>query len=200
MNHYNGLILIILMALASPAPSAESSEQVTPPQFPFHVVSTKDKMQYFPCSSCHEYIPANPAPRILEQAPHYSEVRHGRTNMWCNTCHQLEDKNSLRTVFGDPVNFDDSYLVCAQCHSRVYEDWQYGAHGKRQKRWRGGREIDTCTHCHNPHINPGFEPRQPLPPPGVRKGMQHQPRMHNRQCQKWKPCPHTQSEESHVTE
>lgn len=201
VNYFKGLILTILMALVgAPAFSEEASTPLTPPQFPFQVISTKDRLEFYPCSSCHEYIPANPTPRILEQAPHYTDVRHGITNMWCSTCHDLENKNTLRTVFGDQVNFDDSYLVCAQCHNRVYEDWQYGAHGKRKKRWRGGREIDTCTHCHNPHLDPGFAPRQPLPPPGVRKGMQQQKRIRHRQCKEWEACPHKQPEESHATE
>jgi len=192
--------MILLMTLVAPALGEEASNAGTTPQFPFHVVPSKGKLEFYPCTGCHEYMPANLTPRVLEQAPHYPEARHGRTNMWCSTCHDLENKNRLRTVFGDPVDFDQSYLVCAQCHNQTFVDWQYGAHGKRKKRWRGGREIDNCTHCHNPHINPGFAPRQPLPPPGVRKGMQHQPRLHHRQCQKWKACPNNQQEESRAME
>ena len=76
----------------------------------------------------------------------------------------------LQTLAGQPVSFDQAYLVCGQCHFNRQKDWFYGGHGKRLHNWQGERVIYNCTFCHDPH-DPTLKPRAPGPPPPVRAGL-----------------------------
>jgi hypothetical protein len=118
--------------------------------------------------------------------------------MWCTTCHSLNNREKLRTLSGRELDIDQGYLICGQCHNQAYEDWRYGAHGKRYKRWRGGREIQSCMSCHNPHVGPGIAPRKPLPPPGVRQGLQREPHQRQPHCYRWESCPNPDAEGTDV--
>lgn len=90
--------------------------------------------------------------------------------MWCLTCHDAANRDVLRTSDAT-IAFENSYLVCGQCHAVELKDWYFGAHGKRLANWQGTREIYGCAHCHNPH-DPRIYPRKPLPPPPVRVGLE----------------------------
>lgn len=153
---------------------------------PFEVVSRADDFEFFPCDGCHEEMEPDPTPRELTEAPHFPELNHGDADIWCTTCHMLDDREYLHTLSGKRVGFDQAYLVCAQCHIGAYRDWRYGAHGKRVKRWRGGRQVFNCTGCHDPHMDPGIRPRKPKPPPGVRAGLQRQERVRHRGYSGWR--------------
>ena len=37
--------------------------------------------------------------------------------MWCLDCHLGKDRDTLRSVSGERIDFDQSYLLCGQCHS-----------------------------------------------------------------------------------
>ena len=137
---------------------------------PFTVVPRIDQLLFFPCMNCHAKQKPNPQPRKLTLTPHPAALLHGKGRFWCLTCHQLKDRNQLHTLGGDPVSFDDSYLVCGQCHFNRQMDWFHGAHGKRLKNWQGERVIYNCTFCHDPH-DPTLKPRAPSPPPPVRAGL-----------------------------
>jgi hypothetical protein len=136
----------------------------------FSVVPQKDQLTYFPCSACHNVLPPNPQPRKLN-APHPAALLHGNGRIWCLDCHQLKDRDWLHTLAGQPVDFNDAYLVCGQCHFNRQKDWYFGAHGKRVANWRGERVIYNCTHCHDPH-DPTLKPRAPGKPPPVRAGLE----------------------------
>jgi len=136
----------------------------------FAVVPQKDSLTFYPCTQCHKAIPPNATPRKLE-APHPAALNHGKGRMWCLDCHQIDDRDSLRTLKGQKVDFNDSHLVCGQCHSNRHKDWYFGAHGKRAVNWKGERELFNCTHCHDPH-DPAVKPRKPSKAPPVRAGLE----------------------------
>lgn len=184
MKYRKELVFLLCLALFPIAAIAEDDGKTTPV---FSVLSRQHKLEFLPCDSCHQYMESSPTPRPLPEAPHFPELKHGNANIWCTTCHNLDNRERLRLLSGALVDFDKAYLVCGQCHNKAYEDWRFGAHGKRVKMWRGKREIYNCTECHNPHINPGIQPRQPMSPPGMRAGhsLQHQERVQQRHRHAW---------------
>lgn len=133
------------------------------------MVPRKDQLFFYPCDQCHAAMEPNPEIRELD-ALHDSELDHGRGRIWCLSCHAYEDRNYLRTLLDEPVDFDDAHLVCGGCHSNRHRDWIFGVHGKRVSSWQGPRTIYSCTHCHNPHA-PAIEPRAPQAAPPVRAGL-----------------------------
>jgi uncharacterized CHY-type Zn-finger protein len=133
---------------------------------PFEVVPRKGDMRFFPCLQCHQFMPVNPQPREL-LSPHPRVIKHGKGRFWCLNCHDAEDRNHLRTIRGDKVDFDQAYLICGQCHWNRQKDWYFGGHGKRAANWRGERVIYSCPHCHDPH-DPTIKGRKPSPRPPVR--------------------------------
>ncbi len=164
-------------SLRSNSADAPPPEPTTPGEFhgyagapPFTVVPQKDGLVFFPCSGCHAAMQPNPVPRLLA-APHPAALNHGAGRLWCLDCHQTKDRDQLHTIAGKPVDFNDAYLVCGQCHFRQQKEWYFGAHGKRVANWKGQREIYNCTHCHDPHA-PALKPRAPSPPPPVRAGLE----------------------------
>jgi hypothetical protein len=157
-----------------PTAALEPTEPQTFKGYPaapaFSVVPRKQHLALFPCSQCHKVLPLNTQPRKLVNAPHPAALDHGKGRMWCLDCHQGNDRDALHTVGGAKVDFDQSYLVCGQCHSARQRDWFFGAHGKRVAGWKGEREIYSCTHCHDPH-SPTLKPRAPSAPPPLRAGL-----------------------------
>ncbi len=136
----------------------------------FAVVPRKDKLFLYPCSQCHDAMEPNPEIRAMSVMQH-AELEHGRGRIWCMSCHDFEDRDNLRTLLGEPVDFDDAHLVCGGCHANRHKDWVFGVHGKRLETWQGDRTQYNCTHCHNPH-KPAIAPRAPQPPPPVRSGLE----------------------------
>ena len=136
------------------------------------VVPRKDGLFFYPCTQCHSFLEPNPDIRELA-APHNIKLEHGRGRIWCLSCHNLENRDVLRTLLDEPVDFDAAYLVCGGCHANRQKDWYFGAHGKRVENWQGERKLYNCTHCHDPH-SPTIKARAPKPPPPVRAGLQHE--------------------------
>ncbi len=112
--------------------------------------------------------------------------------MWCLDCHSVDDRNNLHTIDDQPVAFDESYLVCGQCHADRQKDWYFGAHGKRVSNWQGDRQIYSCTHCHDPH-SPSLKPREPSRAPPVRAGLLPMPHSARENSQLWERISKTQS-------
>jgi hypothetical protein len=135
------------------------------------VLPRKDELFFYPCDQCHATMEPNPEIRELSGAPHDAELNHGKGRIWCTSCHRLEDRNNLKTLLDEPVDFDQSHLVCGGCHSNRHRDWVFGAHGKRVGNWQGERILNSCPVCHNPH-DPAIGPRKPEPPPPVRAGLE----------------------------
>jgi hypothetical protein len=61
---------------------------------------------------------------------------------------------------GAPIDFDESYLLCGECHFAEKRDFLHGAHGKRVGGWQGERAALACTSCHDAH-DPSIKARQP---------------------------------------
>ncbi|MBI3992448.1 MAG: hypothetical protein HY342_04180 [Candidatus Lambdaproteobacteria bacterium] len=131
------------------------------PIMPFRVPPRKEQLQYYPCMDCHEDEEIN----ILEEHTLTEEhetlkLEHGGERFWCPTCHNLNDMNHLRSMKDKPIDFDESYLVCGQCHFERQSDWFRGGHGKRIGNWNGEKIILVCVECHNPH-SPSIKPKKP---------------------------------------
>jgi hypothetical protein len=119
---------------------------------------------YFPCTECHAEMEVNTEPRVLEEMHDDIVLNHGPSDRWCLDCHNPGDRDVLRLVNGKLITFDESYLLCGQCHGTIFRDWRQGIHGRRQGYWNGGKSYLLCAHCHDPHA-PAFHTIAPLPPP-----------------------------------
>ncbi len=119
----------------------------------------------FPCSSCHAGLEANPTRRVLKEEHTNITLHHAESMRWCLDCHDAANRDKLRLVNGELVDFTESYLLCGQCHGNIYRDWKAGIHGKRTGYFDGGKRMYLlCVHCHDPH-QPRFKPIKPEPPP-----------------------------------
>jgi hypothetical protein len=118
----------------------------------------------FPCSDCHADMDVNYERREMEDFHEEIVIRHGPKERWCFDCHNPEDRDTLRLVDGRSVGFDESFLLCGQCHGTIFRDWREGIHGRRRGYWNGAKSYLLCPSCHNPH-SPRFAPIEPLPPP-----------------------------------
>ena len=122
----------------------------------------------FPCSQCHAGMqPPNVKPRVLTDMHTEIELHHAE-GRWCTDCHNPNNRDKLRLISGELIDFNASYRLCGQCHGDKLRDWKVGVHGKRTGYWNGEKQYLLCVHCHNPH-DPKFKPLKPLPPP-VRPG------------------------------
>ena len=118
----------------------------------------------FPCSQCHKYMKPNEKRRTLTEYHTEIVLHHAEGERWCTDCHNLVNRDKLRLVSGELVDFTESYRLCGQCHGDKYRDWKVGVHGKRTGFWNGDKQYLLCVHCHNPH-DPKFKALKPLPPP-----------------------------------
>ena len=180
---------IICLTLMSAA-AQESGEVQQPLRFEGYpdapevtVVPRKDELFFYPCTVCHAAMEPNPEIRELA-APHPLEFDHGRGRIWCLSCHDLENRNQLKTLLGEPVDFDEAHLVCGGCHANRHKDWYFGAHGKRVGNWQDGRELYNCTHCHDAH-SPAIKPRAPKAAPPVRAGLKQERGIEHEKSHVW---------------
>ena len=119
----------------------------------------------FPCSQCHAGMKPNIERRELYYHTEIAEsFDHAADQRWCLDCHNLDDRDVLRSASGQPITFKESYYLCGQCHGTIFRDWKAGIHGKRTGEWNGKKTYRLCVQCHNPH-SPRFRPLAPLPPP-----------------------------------
>ncbi len=119
----------------------------------------------FPCTQCHARLqPPNAKRRVLTEWHTDIVLHHAESQRWCLDCHNLKNRDKLRLVSGELIDFTESYRLCGQCHGDKFRDWKVGVHGKRTGYWNGDKQYLLCVHCHNPH-DPKFKPLKPLPPP-----------------------------------
>ncbi len=120
----------------------------------------------FPCSNCHAGMDVNTTRRALKDAHTDIKLRHAEGVLWCLSCHNAANRDKLKLVNGDLINFSESYRLCGECHGNIYRDWKVGVHGKRTGYFngQGQRTYFLCVNCHNPH-DPKFKPLKPEPPP-----------------------------------
>jgi len=134
-----------------------------PPVQTFPVPRPPLSHDIFPCSQCHAMMKPNLNPRVLTDY-HTEIVLHHSEGRWCTDCHNALDRDKLRLISGELIDFSVSYRLCGQCHGDKFRDWKVGVHGKRTGNWNGDKQYLLCVHCHNPH-DPKFKPLKPLPPP-----------------------------------
>jgi hypothetical protein len=118
----------------------------------------------FPCSECHADMEVNREKRDLEMNHENIVLKHAGPQQWCFDCHNPDDRDKLRLIDGRLISFEESYLLCGQCHGTIFRDWKAGVHGKRTGEWNGNKLYRLCVHCHNPH-QPPFKQLKPKPPP-----------------------------------
>ncbi len=131
---------------------------------PFHTLARTGQITQYPCSSCHtgplaalRSMQSNTAPKAHWEIT----IDHADESvMSCTTCHNSDNMDRLRSVTGNPIEFNHSYQLCAQCHSNVAAEWVGGAHGKRVGGWTPPRVVANCVGCHNPH-QPQWDIRWP---------------------------------------
>jgi len=98
---------------------------------------------------------------------------HGGGNLWCLDCHDNEDRDKLVRLNGDLLTFNESHLLCGECHGPKLRDWDRGIHGATTGYWDMSRdegettERKLCVECHLPH-NPSFAAMMPLKGPVAR--------------------------------
>jgi hypothetical protein len=155
------LSLVAFLAIFASSLAALAQEQEIPRKF--FVPPPPFSPGIFPCSQCHQGMPANRRPRKLEQM-HQDIVLKHMPGGWCFDCHNPDNRDKLRLANGKLVSFEESYNLCGQCHGTILREWKAGLHGKRTGMWNGEKQYRLCVHCHWPH-EPRFKPIKPLPPP-----------------------------------
>jgi len=124
----------------------------------------------YPCSECHEGLDPDPRARALVEEHDEIALFHGAGRFWCLTCHDADDRDALRSLDGKPISFDQSFLLCGQCHFAAQRDFVGGAHGKRVGNWEGERVLTSCVACHDAH-DPSTKLRTPAEIPLTRKAI-----------------------------
>jgi hypothetical protein len=163
---------------------------------PFTTTERAEGLEFYPCSACHEGEVANRRVRALEEEHDTLIFEHGGGRFWCyDACHNPDDMDSLVSLRGKPIAFDQAYLLCGQCHFQRQKDYYFGGHGRRAGAWpiprevpvtheemgvserealgswkSGERHLQLCTDCHDAH-SPSIKPYKPSPPPPVRRGL-----------------------------
>jgi cytochrome c553 len=120
------------------------------------------------CSTCHS-IPGEgpPAERPTELEEFHTGMQFGHGALTCNSCHNPDDRNTLRAANGKTIAFEDTMELCGQCHGPQTRDYRNGAHGGMNGYWdlsKGPRVRNNCVNCHDPH-DPAFPTMMPAPPP-----------------------------------
>jgi len=161
----------------------------------FTVIPRKENLAKYPCTKCHDNSFVDRRVRPLVEEHKDLVFDHGGGRFWCyESCHSGRNIDSLVSLRGRPVDYDESYKVCGQCHSQREKDWHFGGHGKRAGAWNVASEIPltaaellvtererigtwrdertrlNCTGCHDAH-SPSIKPFKPNPPPGLRRGV-----------------------------
>ncbi len=128
---------------------------------PFFVEERTPALKRYPCTECHvQSTPQRMTEAVLRKAHWDIRLEHASSEvMSCATCHSPTMEH-LQTLGGHPIDWNHSYQLCAQCHTRQSQDWYGGAHGKRVGGWAPPRVVKNCPECHNPH-RPRLEKRWP---------------------------------------
>ena len=109
-----------------------------------------------------------PVNRTRRELVFHTEIQaifnHDSEHRWCLDCHDATNRDFLHLANGDRISFDESYLLCGQCHGEKLRDWKAGVHGRRIGDWNGEKQYLLCVNCHIPH-QPKFRPLAPKPAP-----------------------------------
>jgi hypothetical protein len=129
------------------------------------VVAREDKIEAFECIDCHDEPKKEWSLKALQEDGEHDEIlekyKHANVKtMDCMTCHSLNDRNNLHSLQGEKISYNESFKLCAQCHTNKFKDWKNGAHGKRVGFWNKERTYLNCTSCHDPHMPSSAYPKK----------------------------------------
>ena len=138
--------------------------EITEGEHTFLIPERKGQLQSYNCTECH----TKPLTEMQKNNESYKKahwnisLNHANENtMNCITCHNGKDMDNLHSLTGNQIDFNKSYILCSQCHTKQFDDWKGGAHGKRIGGWAPPRASLTCVNCHNPH-KPHIESKWPV--------------------------------------
>lgn len=127
----------------------------------FLIPDRKGQIKSYACTECHSQPLDKMQSKDVKKAHWDIKLAHANENtMNCVTCHNPNNMDNLKSLTGNAIDFNNSYNLCNQCHTKQFEDWKGGAHGKRIGGWAPPRASLTCVNCHNPH-KPHFESKWP---------------------------------------
>lgn len=140
----------------------EKMIEVTVGEKTFLIPERKSQIKSYACTECHSKPLQELQSDTKIKKAHWDIVmNHADLNtMNCITCHNEKKMDDLKSLTGNDIDFNKSYQLCAQCHTKQFDDWRGGAHGKRIGGWAPPRASMTCVNCHNPH-KPHFESKWP---------------------------------------
>lgn len=127
--------------------------EITEGQHTFLIPERKSQIKSFACTECHSKPLEELQNTTAGKKAHWDiNLVHANENtMNCLTCHNGNDMDNLTSLTKNKIDFNKSYNLCSQCHTKQFEDWKGGAHGKRIGSWAPPRASMTCVNCHNPH-------------------------------------------------
>ncbi|WP_303317925.1 cytochrome c3 family protein [Flavivirga abyssicola] len=135
--------------------------EITEGDHTFLIPERKSQIKSYACTECHSKPLSQMKSKDIQKAHWDIKMDHANENtMNCVTCHNPDNIDDLRSLTGHTIDFNTSYNLCNQCHTKQFEDWKGGAHGKRIGGWAPPRASMTCVNCHDPH-KPHFESRWP---------------------------------------
>jgi len=127
----------------------------------FLIPERKGNIKSYACIECHTKPLKQMQRKDLKKAHWNISIKHANANtMNCVTCHNGNNMDDLHSLTGAKIDFNMSYKLCSQCHTKQFKDWKGGAHGKQIGGWAPPRASLTCVNCHNPH-NPAFSSKWP---------------------------------------
>jgi len=128
--------------------------EITEGNHTFLIPERKSQLQSYSCMECH----TKPLTEMQKNNKSYKKahwnisLNHANENtMNCISCHSGKNMDNLHSLTGKQIDFNNSYVVCSQCHTKQFDDWKGGAHGKRIGSWAPPRASLTCVNCHDPH-------------------------------------------------
>lgn len=135
--------------------------EITEGEHTFLIPNRKSQIKSYSCTECHSKPLAQMQSKDVKKAHWDIKLVHANKNtMNCVTCHNPDNMDNLKSLTGNEIDFNNSYNLCNQCHTKQFEDWKGGAHGKRIGGWAPPRASLTCVNCHNPH-KPHFASKWP---------------------------------------
>lgn len=129
----------------------------------FLIPERKSQLRSYACTECHTGALKDLQKNSGDKKRAHWDIKLNHANestMNCITCHDGTNLDNLHSLTDQKIDFNKSYQLCSQCHTKQFDDWKGGAHGKRIGGWAPPRASLTCVNCHNPH-NPHFETRWP---------------------------------------
>ncbi len=128
----------------------------------FYINSRVDKITSYACTECHTKDLSQMQSHNAVKKAHWDiKLSHANEDvMNCATCHNTSNLDELKNNTAKTISFNQSYQLCAQCHSKQVDDWKGGAHGKNLSGWQSKRVSKLCVECHNPH-DPSFKSKWP---------------------------------------